>query len=194
MLAGLALAITTMVLQPGQAGAAASAAGTAAASAAAPPPAAGRLAVAGEWSWPLDVPRQVLRAFAAPVQPWSAGHRGVDLTAGADLLAPADGVIRFAGWVVDRPVLSIDHGSIISSYEPVAALVGEGAVVHEGQVIARIEPGHCAESCVHMGMRIDGLDDAYRNPLLWLGGVPRSVLLPTRTPATRADAPAGSPP
>lgn len=130
------------------------------------------------WSWPVEAPRQVIRAFLAPAAEWAAGHRGVDLASGELLLAPADGVVRFAGWVVDRGVLSIDHGGgLVSSFEPVTALVAEGDHVMEGQRIATVDPGHCAVPCVHVGLRLDG---EYLNPLLRLGGVPRSVLLPTR--------------
>ena len=53
----------------------------------------------GEWRWPVDVPRQVIRPFLAPPVEWGAGHRGVDLAAGTTLLAPADGigaVLRYA--------------------------------------------------------------------------------------------------
>lgn len=132
----------------------------------------------GRWRWPVEGDRQVLRDFVAPVHPWSAGHRGVDLRAWTtELRAPAEGVVRYAGWVVDRPVLSIDHGGAVSSYEPVTASVAIGDEVAAGQPIGTIEPGHCEARCVHLGVRVGG---EYRNPLLWLGGVPRSVLLPTR--------------
>jgi len=156
-----------------------------------------RVAVEGEWGWPVETPRRVLRAFAAPAAPWLPGHRGADIAAssGALLRAPADGVVAFAGWVVDRPVLSIDHGGgVRSSFEPVVAAVAAGEPVVRGQPIGAIEPGHCAAPCVHIGVRVDG---EYRNPLLWLGGVPRSVLLPTRRLARalrRAGARAGTPP
>lgn len=145
----------------------------------APGPVAARVEQ-GRWAWPLDGARQVLRPFIAPTYRWSAGHRGVDLRAWDEVLtAPAAGVVRFAGWVVDRPVLSIDHGGgVVSSYEPVVASVVEGEEVSAGQRIGAIEPGHCATRCVHLGVRVDG---DYRNPLLWLGGIPHSVLLPTRS-------------
>lgn len=131
------------------------------------------------WRWPVSGERLVVRAFAAPAHPWSAGHRGVDLRAWQEeVVAPADGVVRYAGWVVDRPVLSIEHDGAISSFEPVTASIAAGEPVVAGQVIGRVETGHCAVRCVHMGVRVAG---EYRNPLLWLGGVPRAVLLPTRS-------------
>lgn len=146
---------------------------------AAPDPAAASVAAAAGWSWPVDGTHRVLRPFIAPPDPWGAGHRGVDLAAGSDVLrAPADGVVRFAGIVVDRGVLSIDHGDgVVSSFEPVTATVVVGETVTRGEVVATIAPGHCDEACVHVGVRVDG---AYLNPLRWLGGLPRAVLLPTR--------------
>jgi len=130
------------------------------------------------WSWPVAGPRAVLRPFVAPAEPWSPGHRGVDLAAESEVLyAPAAGTVRFAGWVVDRPVLSIDHGPVISSYEPVTSPLRAGEPVAAGQPIGTVLAGHCDARCVHLGTRVDG---EYRNPLLWLGGVPRAVLLPTR--------------
>ncbi len=132
----------------------------------------------GGWSWPTDAPRRVIRPFIAPPVKWGSGHRGVDLAAGDTLLAPAAGVVSFAGRVVDRGVLSIDHGGgVVSSYEPVIPTVAAGDPILTGEPIAVIEPGHCTAPCVHMGVRVDG---EYANPLRWLGGVPRSVLLPTR--------------
>lgn len=134
---------------------------------------------AATWSWPVDGAREVLRAFVLPPEPWLPGHRGIDIAAhGLELLAPADGIVRFAARVVDRGVLSIDHGgAVVSSFEPVVALVAEGEAVARGQVVARIDGGHCPVACVHVGLRIDG---AYRNPLLLLGGASWPILLPTR--------------
>jgi len=130
------------------------------------------------WAWPTDVPHVIIRPYIAPATEYGPGHRGVDLAAGEELLAPADGVVHFAGTVVDRGVLSIDHGGgVISSYEPVTTSLAAGDVVHRGDVIGTVEPGHCVELCVHLGVRLNG---QYVSPLLYLGGVPRSVLLPTR--------------
>jgi murein DD-endopeptidase MepM/ murein hydrolase activator NlpD len=136
------------------------------------------LALLGPWSWPVDAPHVVARQFLAPATPYSAGHRGVDLRAdaGSAVLAPADGVVRFEGIVVDRPVLSIDHGGgVVSSYEPVESVLVAGDVVHRGDVIGTLVAGRCAAPCLHLGVRVDG---EYLSPLLWLGGQPRAVLLP----------------
>lgn len=133
----------------------------------------------GTWRWPVDPPRSVARPFIPPPTPYAAGHRGIDIRAPAGTLyAPESGVVHFAGVVVDRPVLSIDHGgSVISSYEPVQTTLVEGDVVAAGDVIGTVLPGHCATVCVHMGVRVDG---QYVSPLRFLGGIPRAILMPTR--------------
>jgi len=130
------------------------------------------------WRWPVDPPRVVERPFLAPATRYSAGHRGVDLAAGSTVYAPAGGTVRFAGVVVDRPVLSIDHGGgVVSSYEPVEASVAKGDTVSAGQAIGTVLGGHCRSPCVHVGVRVDG---EYVSPLSFFGEIPRAILLPTR--------------
>jgi murein DD-endopeptidase MepM/ murein hydrolase activator NlpD len=133
----------------------------------------------GDWFWPVTPPRSIARPFIAPTTEYGPGHRGIDVRASdSTLFAPADGVVHFAGVVVSRPVLSIRHGaSVISSFEPVIALVAAGDAVSRGQPIGTIVAGHCATRCVHVGVRVDG---EYVSPLAWFGGIPRSILLPTR--------------
>lgn len=132
-----------------------------------------------QWSWPVDPPRSVLRGFEAPATEYSAGHRGVDVRAppGAAVYAPAAGVVSFAGRVVDRPVLSIAHsGDLVSSLEPVEAVVAEGQQIAAGERIGTVAAGgHCSGRCLHFGMRLRG---RYISPMLYFGGVPRAVLLP----------------
>ena len=135
------------------------------------------------WAWPVAAPHPVVRTFLAPLTRYSAGHRGIDIGA-ADLAvrAPTDGTVHFAGTVVDRGVLSIAHpGGLLSSYEPVVTSLKRGDPVRRGDVIGSLQPGHCSSPCLHFGVRRDG---EYVSPLLLLGEVPRSVLLPTRTSAT----------
>ena len=133
------------------------------------------------WRWPIASPHPIVKPFVAPETKYSAEHRGIDIAAseGAQVLAPADGVVSFAGVVVDRPVLSVRHASgLVSSYEPVTTSLVEGAVVSRGTTIGVVVTGgHCAETCLHFGVRLDG---EYVSPLNYLGGVPHSVLLPTR--------------
>lgn len=135
-------------------------------------------AVRGSWSWPLAPPHAIARPYLAPPTPYAAGHRGIDIRGpvGSNVLAPDDGVVHFAGFVVDRPVLSLAHeGRVLSSFEPVQTTLVAGDAVARGQIIGTLESGHCSTPCLHLGARVDG---EYVNPLLFLGGVPWSVLLP----------------
>ncbi len=143
--------------------------------------AAGATPEPAAWSWPLAPPHAIARPFIAPSTPYAAGHRGIDITAapGADVLAPAAGVVHFSGVVVDRPVLSIRHpGDLISSFEPVVSPLEAGEAVTGGQLVGTLEAGHCATACLHFGVRLHG---EYVSPLNYLGGVSRAVLLPTRS-------------
>ncbi len=141
-----------------------------------------------EWSWPLHPAPKVLRLFDKPAQNWKRGHRGVDLAVGAALpgsvVSPAAGVVSFAGTVVDRGVVSIDHGGgRISSFEPVDPLVVKGQRIAEGELVATVTvPAtggtggvHCSESCLHWGVRVDG---DYVDPLGLVMDRRPSVLLP----------------
>ena len=134
------------------------------------------------WDWPAPEPRVLLREFVAPSHRYGAGHRGVDIATTGEVRAPADGVVHFAGIVVDRPVLSISHtGGYLSSFEPVTTPLHRGDLVRRGQVVGEVDPtstrAHCRSPCVHFGVRING---EYLSPLMLVGTVPRSVLLPMR--------------
>lgn len=122
-------------------------------------------------SWPLAGRPAVSRGWEPPAGPYGPGHRGVDLTAGpgARVLAAAGGQVSFAGRVAGRGVLVIevaDSGSppLRTTYEPVRALVEEGASARAGQPVGVLEPGpfHCAEGCLHWGLR---RGEAYLDPL-----------------------------
>jgi hypothetical protein len=131
------------------------------------------------WIWPLAPPHPVVADFAAPATEYSAGHRGLDLagTGSTPVFAVSDGVVSFAGVIVDRPVLSIRHvGDLTSSVEPVTAIVTAGDEVSRGQLVGQIAAGgHCSDRCLHLGARLHG---RYVSPRLYLGGIPRAVLLP----------------
>jgi murein DD-endopeptidase MepM/ murein hydrolase activator NlpD len=140
------------------------------------PPAAPR----PDWDWPLSPKPAVLRTFDPPDKPWMSGHRGVDLGAahdGVPVTSPASGTVSFVGVVVDRPVITIDHGDgLRSSFEPVESPLTAGAVVAKGDVIGTLQPGHCgAAPCVHWGVR---QADNYVNPLEFVTDLRPSILLP----------------
>ncbi|WP_250446817.1 M23 family metallopeptidase [Actinotalea sp. C106] len=121
----------------------------------------------------------VLRLFDPPPVRWAAGHRGVDLATGPGdaVLAPSEGVVTFAGTVVDRGVLTVTHpDGRRSSFEPVVAVVEVDQVVAAGEVIATVapDPVHCASSCVHWGVR---RGEEYVDPLSLLPGAGPVVLL-----------------
>ncbi|MFC0432914.1 M23 family metallopeptidase [Kutzneria buriramensis] len=135
------------------------------------------------YSWPLAPPHPVLRPFQPPTGPYGPGHRGVDLGAavGEPVLAAADGVVSFAGWVATRGVVSVTHaGGLRTTYEPIRPEVTAGQRVRRGEEVGRLMPGHegCAPSCLHWGVR---RGDEYLNPLRLLS-TQRVRLLPWREP------------
>lgn len=149
---------------------------------AAPDPTAGL--ATPSWQWPLSPRPLVLRDFDPPPKPWLSGHRGVDLGAasdGAHVTSPAAGTVSFVGVVVDRPVITIDHGNgLRSSFEPVASILAPGSAVAAGQPVGTVLPGHCpAAPCLHWGVR---RGDDYVNPLQFVMDLRPSILLPLEAP------------
>jgi murein DD-endopeptidase MepM/ murein hydrolase activator NlpD len=122
--------------------------------------------------WPLDGHPQVVRRFAPPPRPWLPGHRGVDLAAdtGVPVYAAGPGVVRFAGGLAGRGVVSIDHtDGLRTTYEPVTATVNGDQVVRAGDVIGHLEAGHpgCpVAACLHWGLRCG---DVYLDPMALVG-------------------------
>jgi len=113
----------------------------------------------------------VVRTFDAPDPNWKAGHRGVDIAsaAGQVVVAAMDGVVSFAGVVVDRGVISVFHGDLTTTYEPVEAVVHTGDYVHAGDPIGILALGHLCpqDACLHWGLK---RGEVYFNPLTLLGG------------------------
>ena len=129
------------------------------------------------WVWPTTGPARVIRDFQAPQTPWGPGHRGVDLSADSPgVRAPASGWISFQGHVAGRGVVTIttSQGWQISM-EPVESELPHGEWVGAGQDLGQLQPGHCPELCLHLGLRIG---DEYRSPSQELGLLRRAVLLP----------------
>jgi murein DD-endopeptidase MepM/ murein hydrolase activator NlpD len=139
---------------------------------------------APSWQWPLSPRPPVLRNFDPPPKPWLSGHRGVDLGTASDAVqvtSPAAGMVSFVGVVVDRPVITIDHGNgLRSSFEPVESSLAAGSAVGEGQTIGTVLPGHCPGApCVHWGVR---RGEDYVNPLQFVMDLRPSILLPLGGP------------
>lgn len=99
------------------------------------------------------------------------------ITPGQPVLSPESGRIVFVGTVVDRRVVTIDHGGgLLSSFEPASAVLAVGDTVSAGQTIATVSAGgHCRTGCLHWGVRLDG---EYVNPLNFVTDRRPSVLLP----------------
>jgi murein DD-endopeptidase MepM/ murein hydrolase activator NlpD len=119
----------------------------------------------GSWAWPLDHPSALSSAFDAPDTPYARGHRGVDLpgTLGAEVRAVAPGVVSFAGQVAGLGVVTVEHGTERSTYQPVEAAVEVGQEVDTGDVIGTLldRGSHCATPCLHLGRLAD---ESYLDP------------------------------
>ena len=158
-----------------------------------PAPAVGADRLPTPAGWPLSGSPVVQRGFDPPALAWASGHRGVDLAAkpGQAVLAAAEGTVAFVGSIAGKPVISIDHGSVRTTYEPVISTLHVGDRVGLGQVIGQLGNGgpglggpglggpglggpglggpgfggHCHD-CLHWGLR-EG--KKYLDPLLLLG-------------------------
>lgn len=129
---------------------------------------------------PLPPPLTVLHSFAPPLHPWAAGNRGVDLAAyaGERVSAATSGQVLYAGLLAGRGVISIRHGSLRTTYEPVEPVVHAGDTVAAGQLIGYLSTSADAcgrpGSCLHWG----ALEaDRYIDPMGLLR-TPRVRLLP----------------
>ena len=127
------------------------------------------------YMWPTGIKPAILTRYSAGANNWNAGHRGVDLamSEGEKVFAASAGTVIYAGKLVDRSVISIEHpDGIRTTYEPVTPEVSVGDVVSPGDVIATIDGTHCGALgvCLHWGAK-RGSDD-YMNPL-WLIDMPR---------------------
>jgi murein DD-endopeptidase MepM/ murein hydrolase activator NlpD len=133
-----------------------------------PAPAAAAPALPTPTGWPLRGTPVVQREFAPPALAWASGHRGIDLVAkpGEEILAAASGTVTFAGSIAGKPVVSIDHGAVRTTYEPVITTLRVGERVALGQVIGVLGTGGHCRGCLHWGLR-EG--KAYIDPLLLLG-------------------------
>lgn len=124
------------------------------------------------WQPPVT-PIVVERPFVAPAGPYGPGHRGVDLRAdpGTVVRAPASGVVRVAGRVAGKAVLSIEHPHRIlgrtgwrTTYEGVLAGVEVGHAVGAGDPLGVVIT-HAHTRGFHWGLK-NGR--AYADPMLLL--------------------------
>lgn len=130
-------------------------------------------------TWPLAPVPSIARPFDRPEQQWSAGHRGADLVGrpGQPVRAALAGTVSYVGRIAGRGIVTVDHGRVRTTYQPVAAVVSRGEQVSEGQMIGRLllAGSHCSPvACLHWGL-IRG--DTYLDPLTLVGAVPRPVRL-----------------
>jgi murein DD-endopeptidase MepM/ murein hydrolase activator NlpD len=129
------------------------------------------------WTWPLSPP-QIERLFDPPSHPWGAGHRGVDL-AGAEgqaVRSAGAGVVVYAGLLAGRGVVSVSHGALRTTYEPVAPAVRAGTRVAAGSVLGTLttDRSHCQHmACLHWGLR---QGDRYLDPLSLIATGPPRLL------------------
>lgn len=133
-------------------------------------------------SWQAPAEGRVLERFDPPARPWLAGHRGIDLAApaGTPVVAPAPGIVTFAGQVGGKPVVVVSHGDLRSTFEPVETETEPGAHVGQGELVGRVATdagsSHCAPTaCLHWGVRRGA---TYLDPLALLGQAEPIVLLP----------------
>lgn len=141
------------------------------------------------WIWPVDGSRAVITPFRAPAHDYGPGHRGIDLAApmGTVVRAPAAGIVAFRGVVVDRPLVTIDHGGgLVTTLEPVESTLTPGTAVAAGEEIGTVSHGgHTPADQLHLGVRYH---DVYINPMVMFGDVPRAILLPCCAQSSAATA------
>lgn len=147
-------------------------------------PSAPAAAAEDRWRWPLEPRPEVVRGFEPPATKYTAGHRGADLagTTGAWVTTVAGGVVRFKGTVAGVAVLSIDHGGVVSTYQPVAATVRTGQRVEAGDPVGNLllTGSHCLPlACLHLGRKVE---DAYSDPLALMGSAAIRLMTPTGNP------------
>jgi hypothetical protein len=161
---------------------------------------------AGAWTWPVEGP--VVQGFSFDhAHPYAAGqHRGVDIGAasGASVLAPAAGVVSFAGNVPSSGkslTIETPGGLSVTLTHLGSIAVARDAAVVEGAVVGTIGPSGTPEvdgTYVHLGIRTTADDQGYLDPLGLLPalGAPFSPPAPVAPPAAAAAAapPAPVPP
>lgn len=126
------------------------------------------------FAWP--VPGRLVVGFDPPPEPWSSGHRGVDLSVvqGQAVRAMGSGVVGFAGVVAGRAWVSVDHpGGVRTTVGPLAVVgVETGRAVRAGRVVgvaaatAHADTTGPGTGLLHVSARVDG---AYVDPATLVG-------------------------
>ncbi|MDR1791802.1 MAG: peptidoglycan DD-metalloendopeptidase family protein [Propionibacteriaceae bacterium] len=131
------------------------------------------LSISPAWSLSgvLPLAGPMVRGFDPPDQRWLAGHRGVDILGhpGDEIVAAAAGKVSYAGNVGGKPVVTVTHGELRTTYEPVRAAVKVGQQVYAGELIGTLEAGHDCPGgdCLHWGLK---RGEEYLDPLSLLDG------------------------
>jgi peptidase M23-like protein len=154
---------------------------------------------AGAWTWPVSGPLLERFSFDA-THPYAAGQsRGIAIGAadGAAVLAPAAGVVSFAGTVpANGRTLTIQtaDGLAVTLTHLGALAVARGAGVVEGSPVGAVGSSGTAEfpvPYVHLGIRVASDDQGYLDPLrlLPVAGPPAAPTSPVDPVAAPAPAP-----
>jgi hypothetical protein len=132
------------------------------------------------WTWPVRGP--VLETFSFdPAHPYAAGqHRGIAIGAdgGTPVLAPAPGVVSFAGTVPTNGLsvtIQTADGLAVSLTHLGSVSVERSARVVEGAAVGTVGPSGTAEfpvPYVHLGIRTAANDQGYLDPLGFLPAQP----------------------
>jgi murein DD-endopeptidase MepM/ murein hydrolase activator NlpD len=156
---------------------------------------------AAGWTWPVQGP--VLQTFSFdPAHPYAAGqNRGIAIGAGdgATVLAPASGIVSFAGTVpTNGKTLTIQtpSGLAVSLTHLGSIEVARNASVDEGAAVGTVGPSGTPEfdvPYVHLGIRDAANDQGYLDPLAFLPVLAPPVAAPTPAPAPAVDVPAPAP-
>lgn len=142
------------------------------------------------YDWP--VPGPVLSVFAAPADPWDAGHRGVDLQVrtGQPVHPMAPGLVTWSGTVAGDTWTSVMHpDGVLTSYGPLQAPLGAplGTPVASDDVIGRARgDAHGTPGRLHVGARLHG---RYIDPAGLVADGPRLVATLVGPGGVRVDDP-----
>ena len=122
------------------------------------------------FKWPCPSGSRITSGFGdreSPTEGASSNHKGIDISAstGADIIAAADGEVVISTYSYSAGnYIMIDHGGGVSTVYMHCSklLVGVGAKVTKGQVIAKVgSTGYSTGSHLHFGIRSGG---NYVNP------------------------------